>query len=99
MNSNPALSVVVVFHNMAREAPRCLAASAVGVPSIVSPTPPLREAVDNGKSGLVARDAMERESALDRLIANSHFRNETGRKAKAVRWRFPTFRNGVCKRA
>jgi glycosyltransferase involved in cell wall biosynthesis len=66
----------------AKSAVRCLAASAVGVPSVVSPTPPLLEAVDNGKSGLVARDAMEWESALDRLIANPHFRNETGRKAQ-----------------
>ena len=67
----------------AKSAVRCLAASAVGVPSIVSPTPPLLEAVENGKSGLVARDAMEWESALDRLIADSRFRNETGRKAQA----------------
>lgn len=66
----------------AKSAVRCLAASAVGMPSIVSPTPPLLEAVENGRSGLVARDPMEWESALDRLIADSHFRIELGRKAQ-----------------
>lgn len=67
----------------AKSAVRCLAASALGIPSIVSPTPPLLESVENGKAGLVARDSIEWESALDRLIADSHFRNETGRKAQA----------------
>lgn len=68
----------------AKSAIRCLAASALGLPSIVSPTPPLREAVENGQAGLVACGSMEWESALERLIADSHFRRETGRKAKAL---------------
>jgi glycosyltransferase involved in cell wall biosynthesis len=64
----------------AKSAVRCLAASAVGVPSIVSPSAPLLEAVENGKSGLVARNSTEWESALERLITDAHFRLEMGQK-------------------
>lgn len=67
----------------AKSAVRCLAASAIGLPSIVSPTPPLREAVDNGMAGLMASNSIEWEPALDRLIADSHFRIATGQKARA----------------
>lgn len=67
----------------AKSAVRCLAASALELPSIVSPSQPLREAVENGLAGLVACGSLEWESALQRLIADSHFRRETGRKAKA----------------
>lgn len=66
----------------AKSAVRCLAASALGIPSIVSPTSPLLESVENGKAGLVARDSMEWESALERLIGDPDLRMETGRKAK-----------------
>lgn len=75
----------------AKSAVRCLAASALGLPSIVSPTPPLTEAVENGRAGLVACGSMEWESALERLITDSHLRRETGRKAKALALEFSDF--------
>jgi len=61
---------------------RCLAASALGIPSIVSPTLPLLEAVANGGAGLVARDSTDWESALEQLIGDPDLRIETGRKAQ-----------------
>ncbi len=67
----------------AKSAVRCLAASAVRIPSIVSPTEPLREAVENGGAGLVACNSMEWESALRRLLSDSQFRIEIGRRAQA----------------
>lgn len=66
----------------AKSAVRCLAASALGIPSIVSPTLPLLEAVANGGAGLVARDSTEWESALEQLIGDPDLRIETGRKAQ-----------------
>jgi len=75
----------------AKSAVRCLAASAVGVPSVVSPTLPLREAVSHGAAGLVAGRAFEWESALERYIDDSGFRNETGRNARAVALEFSDF--------
>ena len=68
----------------AKSAVRCLTASALALPSIVSPTQPLREAVGNGEAGLVAHSPMEWESALQRLITDPEFRTETGRRAKAL---------------
>lgn len=68
----------------AKSAVRCLTASALALPSIVSPTQPLREAVGDGEAGLVALSPMEWESALQRLITDPEFRTETGRRAKAL---------------
>ena len=65
----------------AKSAVRCLAGSAIGLPSVVSPTTPLLAAVDHGRAGLVAGDPIEWESALDRLVDDSRLRQATGRKA------------------
>jgi len=65
----------------AKSAVRCLAASAIGVPSIVSPTIPLLGAVDRGAAGLVAGTSADWEEALERLILDEDFRVETGHRA------------------
>jgi glycosyltransferase involved in cell wall biosynthesis len=75
----------------AKSAVRCLAGSAVGLPSVVSPTAPLLAAVDHGRAGLVARDLAGWESALDRLIADSRLRQETGRQAMEFAREFSDF--------
>jgi glycosyltransferase involved in cell wall biosynthesis len=75
----------------AKSAVRCLAGSVVGLPSVVSPTAPLIAAVDNGRAGLVARDLAGWESALDRLIADSRLRKETGRQAMKFAREFSDF--------
>ena len=68
-----------------------LAASIVEVPSVVSPTPPLREAVVDGRTGLVAGDVDAWERALERLITDATERLRMGREARvyaAARWGF-----------
>ncbi|RLS76185.1 MAG: glycosyltransferase [Planctomycetota bacterium] len=52
----------------AKSAVRCLAAAAVGVPSVASPTVPLCDAILPGSTGLLAADAGAWEQALERLV-------------------------------
>jgi glycosyltransferase involved in cell wall biosynthesis len=52
----------------AKSAVRLLAAAAVGVPSVASPTVPLCDAVLPGLTGLLATDAGAWEQALERLV-------------------------------
>jgi hypothetical protein len=54
--------------NEAKSGVRWLAAAAVGLPSIVSPTAPLRDAVIDGITGLVAADVSAWEVALDAVL-------------------------------
>ena len=54
--------------NEAKSGVRWLAAAAVGLPSIVSPTEPLLDAVLDGVTGLVAADVSAWEAALDALL-------------------------------
>jgi len=75
----------------AKSAVRCLVASIVEVPSVVSPTPPLREAVVDGQTGLVAGDVAAWELALEQLVSDSACRLRMGRAARvyaAARWGF-----------
>lgn len=65
----------------AKSSIRCLAASIVGVPSVASPTPPLREAVVDGQTGLVADDAAAWEQALDQLVSDPTARLTMGHRA------------------
>ena len=70
---------------------RCLAASIVGVPSIASPTPPLREAVIDGQTGFVAGDVAAWEQALHQLARDAAGRLRMGRAAQdhaQARWGF-----------
>jgi glycosyltransferase involved in cell wall biosynthesis len=52
----------------AKSAVRWLAAAAVGVPSVVSPTAPLQAVVIDGVTGLIATDATAWEMAIGRLL-------------------------------
>ncbi|MFM1904040.1 MAG: hypothetical protein RLZZ440_1940 [Planctomycetota bacterium] len=54
--------------NEAKSVVRWLAAAAVGLPSIVSPTAPLQDAVIAGITGLVAADVSAWEVALDAVL-------------------------------
>ena len=54
----------------AKSGVRWLTAAAVGRPSIASPTEPLRDAVIDGVTGLIAADVDAWESALTRLLDN-----------------------------
>lgn len=54
--------------NEAKSGVRWLAAAAVGLPSIVSPTEPLLDAVLDGVTGLVAADVSAWETAIDTLL-------------------------------
>lgn len=82
----------------AKSAIRCLAASIVGVPSIVSPTPPLKEAVADGQTGCVAADVAAWESALDHLTTDATECSRLGREARThaeARWGFAAWAPGV----
>jgi glycosyltransferase involved in cell wall biosynthesis len=57
---------------------RWLVAAAAGVPSVVSPTGPLQDAVRDGATGLVAADIESWERALDRLVGDREFRERLG---------------------
>jgi glycosyltransferase involved in cell wall biosynthesis len=50
----------------------------VGVPSVVSPTGPLLDAVRDGATGLVAADVESWERALDGLVGDREFRERLG---------------------
>jgi len=70
---------------------RCLAASIMEVPSVASPTPPQREAVADGRAGLVAGDVTDWDRALEHLVADAAGRRRLGREARAhaeARWGF-----------
>ncbi len=66
----------------AKSSVRWLAAAAVGVPSVVSPTGPLQDAVRDGATGLVAADVEGWEQALDRLVGDQEVRHRLGRAAQ-----------------
>jgi glycosyltransferase involved in cell wall biosynthesis len=66
-----------------KSALRCIMASAVGTPSIVSPTQPLREAVGNGKYGLIARNDKEWYQCIHTLVSNMALRKKFGAESNA----------------
>jgi glycosyltransferase involved in cell wall biosynthesis len=65
-----------------KSAVRWLAAAAVAVPSVGSPTAPLRDAIRDGETGLVAADASDWEQALERLVADPVYRFRLGWAAR-----------------
>lgn len=60
---------------------RCTLASAVGVPTVASPTQPLREAIIDGVTGLLAATSADWEGAIDRLLDDPGLRNRMGEAA------------------
>lgn len=65
-----------------KSAVRWLAAASVGLPSIVSPSPPLRDAVMDGVSGWLAADADGWEHALEDLLRDAPRRRAMGQAAR-----------------
>jgi len=65
-----------------KSAVRCLFAAAVGVPTVASPTQPLREAIVDGETGLLAADVAAWEDALGRLTADAGLRERLGQAAR-----------------
>jgi len=61
---------------------RLLAAAAVGVPSVASPTVPLRDAILPGSTGLIAADAGDWEEMLECLLDDADARSRMGRAAR-----------------
>lgn len=66
----------------AKSAVRCLAASAVGVPTVATPTVPLCDSILPGATGLLAADAGTWEAALERLLDDPVGRLEMGEAAR-----------------
>lgn len=65
-----------------KSAVRCLVAAAVGLPTVASPTVPLREAIIPEETGLLARDAADWKNQLDRLLADAAFCSRLGKAAR-----------------
>ncbi|MFM8413713.1 MAG: glycosyltransferase [Planctomycetota bacterium] len=65
-----------------KSAVRCLFAAAVGVPTVASPTQPLRQAVVDGETGLLATTAADWADRLERLVADAALRDRLGAAAR-----------------
>lgn len=61
---------------------RFMTAAAVGVPTVASPTVPLRDAIVAGRTGLLATDASEWETAITRLLDDPEARAAMGDAAR-----------------
>lgn len=61
---------------------RCILAAAVGVPTVASPTGPLRDAIAPGQTGFLAGDADEWATRLECLLNDSTLRTRMGRAAR-----------------
>ena len=59
-----------------------LEAAVFGIPSIVSNTHRYEEVLTSGKNAIIACDADEWETALERLVADAEFRREIGESAR-----------------
>lgn len=65
-----------------KSAVRCLFAAAVGVPTVASPTQPLREAIVEGETGLLATTAADWARELERLVDDAALRARLGAAAR-----------------
>ena len=75
--------------NEAKSAIKWLEAALVATPTIASPTRPFREAIDDGRTGLLAETVEEWTDALDRLVGDELARRSMGeaaRRAALVGW-------------
>lgn len=79
-----------------KSAVRCLMAAAVGVPTVATPTHPLREAIVEGGTGFLARSTLEWVEHIGRLVTEPALRASMGVSARRdalerygfQRWRF-----------
>jgi glycosyltransferase involved in cell wall biosynthesis len=65
-----------------KSAVRCLFAAAVGVPTVASPTQPLREAIIPEHTGLLATTAGDWARQLERLVDDAELRDRLGAAAR-----------------
>ena len=63
---------------------RCTTAATVAVPTVASPTAPLRAALIDGATGFLAADTGEWERAFDRLLDDPSLRQRMGEAAHAA---------------
>jgi len=61
---------------------RWLAAAAIGLPTVASPTVPLRAVIKPGETGLLAATATEWAAALEQLVADAVWRARLGEAAR-----------------
>lgn len=61
---------------------RCLVAATVGLPTIASPTRPLREAIVDGCTGFLAASTVEWKTCMEKLAAAPELRKSMGRAAR-----------------
>lgn len=75
--------------NEAKSAIKWLEAALVATPTIASPTDPFLDAIDDGRSGLIARSPAEWRDALARLLVDPLLRARMGaaaRRGALLRW-------------
>lgn len=68
--------------NEAKSAIKWLEAALVETPTIASPTLPFREAIEHGRTGMLASTTAEWEEALEELVASHHRRARMGSLAR-----------------
>jgi glycosyltransferase involved in cell wall biosynthesis len=79
---NLAPLVVGGVFNEAKSAIKWLEAALVETPTVASPTQPFVEAIDDGRTGLLARDVEEWRTALLRLLDDDAERARVGAQAR-----------------
>ncbi|WP_345215579.1 glycosyltransferase [Georgenia halophila] len=68
--------------NDAKSAIKWLEAALVETPTVATPTRPFREAIENGRTGMLAGDVEEWVAALDHLLADEGQRRLLGARAR-----------------
>jgi glycosyltransferase involved in cell wall biosynthesis/SAM-dependent methyltransferase len=77
----------------AKSALKFFEAALVDVPTVASPTEPLRSAIVDGVTGFLAGDALQWRTVLAKLADDAELRRVVGREAgRSVVWRFGTLR-------
>jgi glycosyltransferase involved in cell wall biosynthesis len=75
--------------NEAKSAIKWLEAALVETPTVASPTEPFRDAIDDGRNGLLAADEDEWVAAMTRLLDDETLRTRLGQRARRdalLRW-------------
>jgi hypothetical protein len=75
--------------NDAKSAIKFLEAALVATPTVASPTEPFREAIDDGRNGLLVADPSEWTAAISSLLSDSVLRSTLGARARRdalLRW-------------
>ncbi|MBR6459056.1 MAG: glycosyltransferase [Actinomycetaceae bacterium] len=68
--------------NESKSAIKWLEAALVQTPTVASPTEPFRDAIDDGRTGILAQSEDEWVEAIAKLLDDSHLRASMGREAQ-----------------